>query len=211
MEDSQAGGGSGPERSRSLFDPVAGMRAMADIQAEGLRAAGDLLERILGSETTAAGPRARSAAGDYSLLVEAWSELFQRFAAALAQPPGRGAVTVPVETNGVAAPVRLAMNGIESADGVASEVWLHNGTVSPVGPMTLRCGPLTAADGMALDGAHVRFEPRRVNVLPPRSSRAVVVSLGTTGPLRPGIYRGTIQADGAPGLWVPLEVTVDPC
>ena len=33
-----------------MFDPVAGVRAMADIQAEGLRAASDLLERVLGPD-----------------------------------------------------------------------------------------------------------------------------------------------------------------
>jgi hypothetical protein len=35
------------------------------------------------------------------------------------------------------------------------------------------------------------------------------VSLAATGPLRPGIYRGTIQADGAPKLWLPLEVSIE--
>ena len=50
MSESQTDGESSSKRSVPLFDPVAGMRAMADIQAEGLRAAGELLERMLGSE-----------------------------------------------------------------------------------------------------------------------------------------------------------------
>ena len=62
-----------------------------------------------------------------------------------------------------------------------------------------------------LDGAEVGFEPREVDPLPARSSRAVVVSLAAAGPLRPGTYRGTIQAQGAPRLWLPLEVVVEPC
>src|SRR3954469_12098775 len=83
------------------FDPVAGMRAMADIQAEGLRAAGDLLERMLGSEPAGPEPRPRSAAGDYAALVDAWAELLRSTLAVLA-PPGRpGALTVSVDGNGV--------------------------------------------------------------------------------------------------------------
>jgi hypothetical protein len=39
----------------------------------------------------------------------------------------------------------------------------------------------------------------------------VVVSLAAAGPLPVGTYRGTIQAHGAPRLWVALEVVVEPC
>jgi hypothetical protein len=75
----------------------------------------------------------------------------------------------------------------------------------------MRCGQLAAADGTALEDAEVRFEPREVPVLPARSSRAVTVSVATGGSVRPGTYRGTIQAGGAPRLWLPLEVTVEAC
>ena len=63
MGDSQPDGESGPERSASLFDPVAGMRAMADIQAEGLRAAGELLERMLAIRARRPAARTRSPRG----------------------------------------------------------------------------------------------------------------------------------------------------
>jgi hypothetical protein len=209
--DAQADDEGGPERSRARFDPVAGMRAVADIQAEGLRAAGDLLERMLGSEPGDPGPRSGPPAGDYTALVDAWTDLLRRTIAGLAQPGLPGAVTVPVEASGVGPPVRLSLPGADSADGAASgEVWLHNGTRSAVGPLALRCGQLSDADGAVLDGAAVSFAPGEVT-LPPRSSRAVVVSLAATPPPRPGTYRGTIQARGAPGLWLPLEVAIHPC
>jgi hypothetical protein len=210
MDDSQADRGA-RRRSAPRFDPVAGMRAMADIQAEGLRAAGDLLERMLGSESPGPPSRPRSAAGDYTALVDAWTDLIQRFFAGLAQPGETGAVTVPVDSNGVGPPVRLALDGSGSANGAVAELWLHNGTYSAIGPLALRCGQLTTSDGTVLGGAEVCFEPREVALLPSRSSRAVVVSLAATGPLAPGTYRGTIQAGGAPGLWLPLEVAIDPC
>ena len=211
MGESQADGESSHRRSRPLFDPVAGMRAMADIQAEGLRAAGDLIERMLGSEPDGPGQRASSPTGDYAALVEAWTELLRRTVDGLARPGGPGAMTAAVDSSGVGPPVRLALSGAGEAARAESEVWLHNGTSSAVGPLALRCGQLADSAGTVLDGAEVCFEPPEVALLPARSSRAVVVSLGATGPLRPGTYRGTIQARGAPHLWLPLEVAIEPC
>jgi hypothetical protein len=209
MGESQANGGGDRKRAVPRFDPVAGMRAVADIQAEGLRAAGELLERMLRSEPDAPTPRPRSSGGELSGLVDAWTDLMRRTVAALAAPGEPDALTVAVDADGAGPQVRLALN--EATDSAFAEVWLHNGTFSVVGPLALRCGPLSDADGTVLDGADVGFEPREVELLPARSSRAVVVSLAAAGPLRPGTYRGTIQAHGAPRLWLPLEVVIEPC
>jgi hypothetical protein len=209
MGESQANGGGDPKRAVPRFDPVAGMRAVADIQAEGLRAAGDLLERMLRSEPDAPIPRPRSAGGELSGLVDAWADLMRRTVAALAAPGEPDALTAAVDADGAGPQVRLALN--RAPEGAEAEVWLHNGTFGAVGPLVLRCGPLSDADGTVLDGASVSFEPPEVELLPPRSSRAVVVSLAAARPLRPGTYRGTIQAHGAPRLWLPLEVVIEPC
>jgi hypothetical protein len=210
MGDSRADGERGRQRSLPLFDPVAGMRAVADIQAEGLRAASEILERMLLSEPDGPGQPPRSPAGDYTALVDAWTDLLRRTVAGLAQPGRPGALTVPVDSNGVGPPVRLTVGEGGSQDGEAAEIWLHNGTPSAVGPLALRCGELCDSGGTVLDGAQLCFEPREVALLPPRSSRGIGVSLAATGPLRPGTYRGTIQAQAAPQLWLPLEVVVSP-
>lgn len=207
--ESEAYGANGGKRSGPLFDPVAGMRAMADIQADGLRAASELLERMLGSDHQAPPPRARSPEPQYSALVDAWAELLQRIAAGLARPVDSGAVTIPVDSGAVGPPVRLVLERSEPRESATTEIWLHNGTSAPVGPLVLRCGELAAPDGTVLDAAQVRFDPGEVAALPPRSSRGVLVSLAASGPLRPGIYRGTIQADGAPKLWLPVEAAVE--
>jgi hypothetical protein len=209
MGESQANGGGDPKRAVPAFDPVAGMRAVADIQAEGLRAAGDLLERILRSEPDAPDRRPRSSTADLGTLFDAWADLMRRTVAALAAPGEPDAVTVAVDADGAGPQVRLALDG--TVDRAEAEVWLHNGTFGAVGPLALRCGPLSDADGTVLEGAHVSFEPREVELLPGRSSRAVVASLAATSPLPPGTYRGTIQAHGAPKLWLPLEVVVETC
>jgi hypothetical protein len=211
MDDAEGDGANDRERSSTQFDPVAGMRAMADIQAEGLRAASELLERMLGSDRDGPGRRSRSPERDYAAVVDTWTDLLQRIAAGLAQPGPGGAVTIPVDSSTVGAPVQLTLDKSTAGQGATAEVWLHNGTASPVGPLALRCGQLTTSDGTVLDGVHVRFEPREVDLLPPRSSRAVLLSVTATGLLTPGYYRGTIQADGAPKLWLPFEVAIDPC
>lgn len=210
MADSQANGRDGPRRSARAFDPLVGMRAVADIQAEGLRAAGELLERVLGSEPDGAGPRARTPVDDYGALAAAWAEMFRRFAAAMTLPGQPDAVTVAMDTAGVGPQVRLVLHGPDDTESGVTEVWLHNGTFSAVGPVALSCGELCDSDGEAL-AAGVDFEPRQVPLVPARSSRAVVVSLVASGPLRSGTYRGTIQASGAPSLWLPFEVTIEQC
>lgn len=197
--------------SLSLFDPVAGMRVMADIQAEGLRAAGALLERMLGAEPEENGDRPAPPAGEYAALVDAWADLIRRFVAGMAQPGRPDAVTAAVDGSGVGRPVRLALGESTGEAGAVADVWLHNGTSSAVGPLVLRCGELRNSDGKKLKGAKVRFDPRKVEPLPARSSRAVAVSLVAKDELRPGVYRGTIQAQGAPKLWLPLEVAIEPC
>jgi hypothetical protein len=206
--EAEAYGPNGRKRSSPPFDPVAGMRAMADIQADGLRAASELLERMLQPDHDTPPPRSRE--GDYTALVEAWAELLQRIAGGLDRPAESGAVTIPVDSAAVASPVRLALERSEQLERTTTEIWLHNGTPAPVGPLVLRCGELSAPDGAVLDDVQVRFDPAEVAVLPPRSSRGILVSLAATGPLRAGIYRGTIQADGAPKLWLPLEAAVEP-
>jgi hypothetical protein len=194
-----------------IFDPVAGVRAMADIQAEGLRAASELLERVLGPDQEAATGRSQTHSstrnGDYSALVDAWAELLQRVATGLAPPAERGTVTVPVDSEAVALPLRLELEGSGQPETAAGEVWLHNGTSAAVGPLVLRCGPLSTASGEALE-ARVDFDPDELPPLPPHSSRGVAVSVALGARPCPGLYRGTIQAKGAPALWLPVEVAV---
>lgn len=211
MGESQPDAESSKKPSRPPFDPVAGVRAMADIQAEGLRAAGDLIERMLGSEPDGPGPRESSAPGDYAVLVDAWTDLLRRTVDGLARLGRPGAVTVAVDSNRIGPQVRLALGESGNEDASVAEVWLHNGTSGAVGPLALRCGQLSDSEGIVLEDAEVCFEPPEVTLLPARSSRAVVVSLSTTRPPRPGTYRGTIQARGAPHLWLPLEVAIEPC
>jgi hypothetical protein len=208
--ESDANGANGRRRSVPPFDPLAGMRAMADIQADGLRAASDLLERMLAPDLDIPAARSNSPERDYTALVDAWAQLLQSVAGGLSRPAESGPVTIPVDSSAVGPPVRLVLERAEQAESTAAEIWLHNGTSMAVGPLSLWCGALMAPGGAVLD-ARVGFDPSEVPLLPPRSSRGVVISVAASGPPSPGIYRGTIQADGAPTLWLPVEVAVEPC
>ncbi len=180
---------------------------MAEIQAEGLRAASELLERVLDRDDAVPPAPASAPEREYTELLDAWAVLLQRVAAGLARPADADAPLIPIESDAVAPPLRLELAGDGSA---CAEIWLHNGTVAPVGPLVLRCGALSAPDGTSLEGARVDFEPDEIEQLPARSSRGVVVSLrAASSP--PGVYRGTIQARGAPALWLPIEVSVKSC
>ena len=211
QDEANANRANGQRRSVPLFDPVAGMRAMVDIQAEGLRAASDLLERVLEPDQRAPVVRSPSLSPsserDYAGLVDAWADLLQRVAAGLAPRGEAGRVTIPVDSAAVGPPVRLVLEDPGQPEGTAGEIWLHNGTSAAVGPLALRCGALSAPGGEALD-ARVGFDPAEVPLLPPRSSRGIVISVLAEGEARAGIYRGTIQAEGAPALWLPVEVAV---
>jgi hypothetical protein len=103
--------------------------------------------------------------------------------------------------------VRLELEDSGQRESAAGEIWLHNGTSAAVGPLVLSCGPLSAPGRETLE-ARVDFDPAEVPPLPPRSSRGVVVSVDAASGRSPGLYRGTIQAEGAPALWLPIEVTV---
>jgi hypothetical protein len=208
MSDSPPNGDRSSNRSMPRFDPVAGMRAVADIQAEGLHAAAELIERVLRLEPDPSDPGRPLTSGPYTALVDAWTDLLRRTVDGLARPGEPGALTVAVDATGVAPELHLSLAENGRAD---AEVWLHNGSPSAVGPLVLHCGQLSDSDGALLEGAEVRFEPAEVSLLPARSSRGIGVSVVAHGPLPPGIYRGTIQARGAPKLWLPLEVTIGPC
>ena len=90
-----------------------------------------------------------------------------------------------------------------------TELWLHNPSSQPVGYLRLTVGELRAPDGRLFGPGVIGFDPAEIAVLPARSARGAVVSLSAEDHLEPGIYRGMVLADGAPDLWVSLELAVE--
>jgi hypothetical protein len=222
----------------SLLDPVANARALADVQALGLRAAGELVERFVRSaddggpatnsdappaaggepagSTAAAGP-----AGEIGRLLEVWMELLRQTAETFAA------------TNGAARPGPHAGSRHEDPPGVRIDlttgpssgtprvaVDTHGAAVDGGAELWLHndttqsVGPveLHCGDLRGPEGdllaATLRFEPARIRELPARSGRGIRVCVRAPAPLLPGRYRAVVQVAGAPDVWMPLEVVV---
>jgi hypothetical protein len=225
MSEGERNGSTGPRRGwASAFDPVAGAKAFGEIQAEGLRAAGALVERLVhlvdgsapAADTTDAASAAATAtgpvdAGAVTPWFELWADLLQRTVESVQRvggpDGGGGADVVQVDVEGGS--VRGRPLSLATLPGAAAttEVWLHNGTAEVSGRLEPRCGALAAPDGRALD-AVVTFDPPVLDSLLARSSRGVVLSVAVAAAAPPATYRGTVQVDGAPAVWLPLEVVV---
>lgn len=210
----------------SLLDPAANARAIGEVQAQGLRAAGELVERFArlvdgdpGQQKGTDDPSGEGAdpppGGDLGRLVEVWLDLLQRTADSFGRvsdrprPGAAGTARVDVDvTDGSASGgVRMTADRLGTLVGEPVEVWLHNSTNAPVGPIALHCGPLLSGEGSAL-GAVVTFHPEGVAELPPRSSRGIAMVIGPGAELAIGSYRSLVQATGAAAVWLPLEVVV---
>ncbi len=205
--DDHVNGARGEPGQPKGIDPIAGMRAVADIQAEGLRAASDLLDRVLGRAAPAVPPPdGGSGERGYAPILDAWASLLEGFATALSTPGGGTVLSIDSEQPGPVVRIRWA-------DGVSSDVEMRirNPGSEAAGPLRLAAGALLAPDGSVLEGAEIQVAPEEISELPARATLAVRISLRVERAPRPGTYRGTMQAPGAPSLWLPVEVTIEPC
>ena len=226
--DRGSGGGAGDLPWASVFDSAANMRALTSIQAEGLRAASGIVERFVRMASAGltgdimkrpAAPTDGAHAQDQRadlfgatdvepLLKSLWSIYEQMMGGSagdartgganagdptldLAQTEGSGRVDLDASSVGV----------------VTAEVWLHNTGRSDLGRVHLRCSDLLSSDGCVLRAGAVTIAPEHVP-MPARSSRGVCVAVSVDDDLVPGLYRGTLLAEGYPELWLPVALTV---
>lgn len=230
----QAGGNDGQRVPwASLLDPKANARALAEVQAMGLRAAGDLVERLVRSVDGEPDPsvaervegdddsRPDADSGEIAGLVQVWMDFLRQTAESFGRVNGRAqpggspedeaeerAARVDLSLGTSTGRVQFTVAADGTTVGDPAEVWLHNGTGTPVGGLALRCFELRTSHGAAL-AATVGFDPPAIVELPPRSSRGVVVHVVCSCALVPGRYRGAVQAEGAPDVWLPIEVVVE--
>jgi len=204
---------------KAPFDPVLGARIFGEIQAEGLRAAGALVERLVhlvdgprgdpADESTPPAPSAAESAVQPWLelwhdLIERTSDTVQRLQGADVGPEGVG---VRIGVDGGLAPVKPLVLSLGSTGQAAGEMWLHNGTPEDTGELMPRCGPLCGLDGSPLV-CDVAIEPAVVDRLPSRSSRGFTITVDADVSAAPGTYRGLVQVSGAAAVWLPLEVVL---
>jgi hypothetical protein len=207
----------------SVFDPAANMRALSAIQADGLRAASELVDRFVriaaaglgGSESTA--PRGNrepvdvyGATGLEPFVTSWWAIVDQLLRISSPRREGDTAEADSATLDLAAAQARGRLQLYALAPGAATaEVWLHNRGPVDMGKVALRCSDLLSHDGRVIAARMMRFEPDIVP-MPSRSSRGVTVEIDIDEPVPPGSFRGMLVADGHPDVWLPIEVVVTP-
>ena len=208
----------------SVFDPAANARALSAIQAEGFRAASEIVDRFARIATTGLNGKDRSTtsaapltndqradlfgATDIEPLIRSWWVMIGQFL--LGSAPQ---VPDPVTADGASldfssdkASGRLDLGA--TAPGVATAgVWLHNRGADDLGRVRLRCSDLLANDGCVISSDAVTLDPAVVP-MPTRSSRGIDVKIEVPQGVRSGIYRGTLLVEGHPELWLPVVMTV---
>jgi hypothetical protein len=223
-------GGNGDGRNgglpwASVFDPAANARALTAIQAEGFRAASQIVDRFvriasngLNGDGQPASTRAPLSddqradlfgATDVEPLIRSWwsvvGQLFIRSA-----PPRIPTQDSPepatLEFSNAEARGELTLES-EGAGAVTAGVWLHNADANDLGQVRLRCSDLLSADGGVVSSAATVFDPAVVPI-PGRSSRGIDVKIEVAQNVQPGLYRGTLLVEGHPHLWLPVVLTV---
>lgn len=212
----------------SVFDPAANARALSAIQAEGFRAASELVDRFVRIAATGVGGGARSDARSTpsaaSLTQDQRADLF---GATDIEPLIRSwwsmvgqllLDSVPRATDSPAAdPATLDFSNSEAQGRLdleatvpgttTAEVWLHNRAAKDLGEVQLRCSDLLAHDGGVMASGAVTFIPAAVP-MPGRSSRGIELKIEIPQEVQPGLYRGTLLVEGHPELWLPVALTV---
>jgi hypothetical protein len=210
----------------SVFDSAANMRALSAIQADGFRAASELVDRFVrmaaaglnGSESPV--PPAPAANGEPADLYGAtglepfvaswWAAVDQFLRISAPRREGEPAEVDTATLDFAAAQARGQLQLCTVAPGAATaEVWLHNRGPVDMGKVALRCSDLLSHDGRVIAARLMRFEPDIVP-MPARSSRGVTVEVDIDEHVAPGSYRGMLVTDGHPDVWLPIELVVKP-
>lgn len=205
----------------SVFDPAANARALSAIQAEGFRAASALVDRFVQIATTGASPNGQhtastageaqrdlSAVRDIEPWIRSWWSMVGQFLLGAAPRTADSAAAEPATLDFANAAAEGRLDLAVTAPGVAAaEVWLHNRAAADLGRIRLRCSDLLAHDGVVIESGAVSFDPADV-AMPGRSSRGMDVKVQVSQGSQPGVYRGTLLAEGHPDLWLPVVLTV---
>jgi hypothetical protein len=220
---SENGDGPGDELPwASVFDSAANMRALSAIQSEGFRAASSLVDRFVRVATRGLDGRAATSeplsrdqradlfgATDIEPLLRSWwalaGQLLLGADPRVADPAEvRPAAALDVSTADAKGGVTLDVVRPSKA---TTEVWLHNTGATDLGTTRLRCSDLLADDGSVVASSAVTFDSADIP-MPGRSSRGIDMSIDVDQEIKPGLYRGTLLAEGHPDLWLPVVLTV---
>lgn len=208
----------------SVFDSGANMRALSAIQAEGFRAARELVDRVVRTAATglngSAGPASAASltgqqradlfgATDVEPLIRSWwSTVGQLLVGSSTYVPDTTPAAPAFDLAMAQSTGRLDLEA-QVAGVTAAELWLHNMSAKDLGHVHLRCSDLLADDGSVVESGAVTFDPAPV-LMPARSSRGIDAKVKTSPAALPGLYRGTLLVEGHPELWLSVVLTIRP-
>ena len=210
-------------------DPLAGLRAMAEVQRAGLEAASTVVERMLelgrlgtrgpfpfplpADPTAGSNGERRSdddperdmrrLRGDAERMLELWGEWMRLLLDAAADS---AEVALGPPSRGGAD--RLSLGPAKPGGSVSGRTWLHVLDGPPTAPARLTATALTAADGSTIDPGAIAFEPAVLGTFDLRSSQEIVVTVDLPEGIAPGPYHGHILATGLPELSLPVRIEV---
>lgn len=224
MPDSEANGERGSTDDlpwASVFDPAANARALSAIQAEGFRAASQIVDRFIRIVTPEAGAEggggtpeqvvtsaaASNVVSDLEALTRSWWSMVGRML--LQSTPKAGAGGDSATTLDLANAESTGQVDLVAVVGgsASTEVWLHNRSADDLGEIALRCSDLLSSEGHLFQAESITLEPAIVP-MPARSSRGIAMNVLVAEYVRPGLYRGTLLVEGHPRLWLPVELVV---
>jgi hypothetical protein len=211
----------------SMFDPAANARALTAIQAEGFRAASQIVDRFVRIASSSMNGDGRppstvpSSADDQRtelfgatdvepLIRSWWSVIGQLFIRAAPPRPAVEDAAEPatLEFSHAQAHGQLSLEA-DDAGAVSAQLWLHNAGATDLGEVRLRCSDLLRDDGQVVSSSAIILDPAAVP-MPPRSSRGIDIMIEDGRDIGPGLYRGTLLVEGHPHLWLPVALTVQP-
>jgi hypothetical protein len=215
----------------SVFDATANARALSGIQAEGFRAASELVDRCVNLAGTTLGAVVSSGlsakpdsvdhradilgATNLEPLIRGWWSMVGQYLlgsapSAAPRSPQLESPTQPAALNFANAEAKGALRLEAFVSGAAvADVWLHNAGAEDFGHIRLRCSDLMADHGGVIPAGSVTFSPDVVP-MPGRSSRGIDVEIKVADDVVAGIYRASLLAEGHPQLWLPIVLIVRP-
>lgn len=220
----------------SIFDSAANVRALSAVQAEGFRAASELVDRFIRIASNGLGGGLGSVTNghrnghehpltstsfltedqradlfgaiDFEPLIRSWWSTVGQFMLGPSSRPGDPDAGLPATLDFATPESQGRLDLVVEARGATTaEVWLHNTGATDLGEIHLRCSDLLADSGSLVGSAAVTFEPAVVP-MPRRSSRGIDVRLEVPPDVQPGVYRGTVLARGHPDHWLPVVASI---
>jgi hypothetical protein len=206
----------------SVFDPSANARALSAIQAEGFRAASELVDRFVrsagggaGASGGAAGPAAQlsveqresvTGALDLEPLMRSWFAMVGQYLMGADHTVGSvvdgAALDLADASSSGALALAITLPGMATA-----EVWVHNRSGLDLGDITLRCSELMADSGNVIRSDEIRLDPEVV-AMPARCSRGVIFEVKVSQDISPGLYRGNLLVQEHAELCLPVTMRV---